>query len=585
MNGVNTRGSAIASESGDRVKELEEKAACYGARVGGEALLSFVALLFVFSWLRLLLAASFETTSNVSIACAFLVSAILQQVSLPKNLGWLQRGLVFLFFALLLTASLILSSALLDTSYDGQMYHQAAVLELALGWNPLYSAEISANQLGLGMERIAFLIRHYPKGLWIAASAVVETTGDVKSGKAVHLLVFFGMSLLAYAELRLRFEEGFKKGRTLFPLVFALLLLLNPIISSQFFTYYHDGVIGALLVALFFLYLRILRTDSGISRFLALISAVLLFNIKFTATVYLLLFFLFATVYLFLVKHSKAKKVLDLVLATSVLGLLVFGYNPYVSNFKEFGTPFYPVSSYPLSGITPANETLIKDQLPGDFVSANRFEKLASSLFAQSENVFRPKQSTAKLPFSVSAEEWRSFENPDVRLGGFGPLFALSLLLSLLFGVFLLKAQTQSILPGVLFCSLLLFSTLINPEAWWARYVPQLWCFPLVVIFLGLKHAPRPYFGGLLLLLLLVNGLGVAGVSIEKQVSRSGELTEQLETLSEEKLLINFSDFRSNRLWLQQFSVEFLEVEELTCENPHSLLYSKTRYCRAGEKP
>jgi hypothetical protein len=66
----------------------------------------------------------------------------------------------------------------------------------------------------------------------------------------------------------------------------------------------------------------------------------------------------------------------------------------------------------------------------------------------------------------------------DVRIGGFGPLFGGIVLLML--AALIIGGRGPTWEGGVLIF-LLFICTVINPEMWWARYVPGLWLVPVLI--------------------------------------------------------------------------------------------------------
>ncbi len=111
--------------------------------------------------------------------------------------------------------------------------------------------------------------------------------------------------------------------------------------------------------------------------------------------------------------------------ATFIVATFV-GWHPYVTNTVSSGHPFYP-----MAGVGALD---FKPFLPQGFERMNRFEKLAASVFSTSSNgiwipdeagkVHGVVEARLKLPFFISEEELSVFKAPDVRLGGFGPLFS-----------------------------------------------------------------------------------------------------------------------------------------------------------------
>jgi hypothetical protein len=78
------------------------------------------------------------------------------------------------------------------------------------------------------------------------------------------------------------------------------------------------------------------------------------------------------------------------------------------------------------------------------------------------------------------------FVYTDVRVGGFGPLFSGICLLTLIIIILITYYCHKNYITVnnyILFlCFLIFLTVIINPESWWARYVPQLWLIPLLIL-------------------------------------------------------------------------------------------------------
>ena len=70
-----------------------------------------------------------------------------------------------------------------DVSWDGQVYHQPAVLALAGGWNPLHDGPLS-----LAERPDNLWINHYPKAAWVAQAILLRLTGSLEAAKGLQLL-------------------------------------------------------------------------------------------------------------------------------------------------------------------------------------------------------------------------------------------------------------------------------------------------------------------------------------------------------------------------------------------------------------
>ena len=97
-----------------------------------------------------------------------------------------------------------------------------------------------------------------------------------------------------------------------------------------------------------------------------------------------------------------------------------------VQNLLGFGNPFYPSLG---SDGRFALERLVSPQRPDGMQERSRGTRLVLSTFARSDGSSEPPR--LKLPWSVDRSELDAFVHPDVRSGGFGPLFALALVAAL----------------------------------------------------------------------------------------------------------------------------------------------------------
>jgi hypothetical protein len=178
-----------------------------------------------------------------------------------------------------------------------------------------------------------------------------------------------------------------------------------------------------------------------------------------------------------------------------------------------------------------------------------------------------------KLPFTVSRTELQQFASPDVRFGGFGPLFS---------GALLLALATLALLPwprrrlrvcvGLLvLAGSILVSVLAFSEAWWARLAPQLGLLPALIALAGML-ALRPRWQGwvpraLLVTLCLNSGL-VLGAHAVLAVRQSAAAQRQLDMLRAARTPVAVSDldgFPGVRYRLERAGVAFYETQSLPC--------------------
>lgn len=261
------------------------------------------------------------------------------------------------------------------------------------------------------------------------------------------------------------------------------------------------------------------------------------------------------------------------------LALAIMGFHPSVTNTIESGNPFYGVL-----GEDRIIDTLT--QRPADFEDLNQVDMFFRSVFSTSANppCSSSKSSERKIPFSIDCPaEAKAFQSIDLRTGGFGPLFSGVLVASLILSVVLALATRRikewAIAAGL--SMLLLLSSVIHPEAWWARYVPQFYLVPVIFTILILLRGESKQgqrlcsYSGIFLIGTLLTNAAISASSYFPFVSQQSESIErQLSTLQSSHQVggrtyeVLFGAFRSSRLRLQKRGIPFYELGQV-----------ESRYC------
>jgi hypothetical protein len=506
----------------------------------GITVLLFAGLTFVLGWLWL---AAGGTIGPALAPVAALAALALAGRRWPVALGFLG----------VLGGSLLVAALFYDVSWDGQAYHQEAVLALAQGWNPLREGHLPAARFD------NLWINHYPKAAWLIEAALLRATGQLEAVKGLTLMLGAAAGLLSYTVLRARAPRWLA-------LAAALVLAGHPVLLAQGWSFYVDGMLAALLTAL--LVLAVLPREPLV-RAAEVAALVLVINLKFTGLVYAAVIVLAHT----LLVARQWRWAVPALLA----GTLVLGFDPYVRNTLERGHPFYPIAGpRPVDLLTPhQSPSLLRQPRP---------VRLALSIFARSSEGSRAPE--LKAPWSVRADELEAMSYEDTRIGGFGPLFAAALLAALL----LLPALRPS-RPVLVVGAAVLASTLINPGLWWARYVPQLWLVPAGLLALA-AAAPAPgrwlRAGRVALLALLLANQGlVLGAQIDRHQDLSRAIDEQLVVLRRASvagpLSVSFKSFDALAARLRAQGVPFQLGG--TCSAPLRLVASPAEVCLAGTPP
>ncbi|WP_246157265.1 hypothetical protein [Sneathiella litorea] len=273
-------------------------------------------------------------------------------------------------------------------------------------------------------------------------------------------------------------------------ILFSGIVVANPVLLTQIQTHYVDAplyLVGASLI--FFLISDAFSRDR--TAFVGAISCVIiLINIKTSALYFtpLILFGGFLVeLYIFREPSEPMRRVFQWIgkrgmyygLA-GVFGILVIGYKPYVTNVLDHDNFFYPPSAEIMDKNTPVN---VQEPMSSPM-------KFLIGMLARTEHnrygipVEAP--INIKIPGTFTLAEFKA-PDFDIRRGGFGPLFSLALLASLLsiLASRLAIIREELTLPQRKSCGIALFGfillgmTIFFPEPWWARYVPFLWLTPI----------------------------------------------------------------------------------------------------------
>ncbi|MGG1659095.1 hypothetical protein [Brevibacillus sp. NRS-1366] len=526
----------------------------------GMTLLLFMAGIVLSTSILFLLGISVSAISfwvAVAAALASLAGGIAAFVSTRRK-AWFCSLLAGL--AVVVGSSWYISAHTYDLSFDGQTYHQEAIFLLTDGWNPVHDQPLaSLNPKPVEkMDNKEILtafhlwINHYAKGPWMLDSVMYKLTNQIEIGKIFNLLLIAASFFFSAAAMLTAIPE--KNGRAV---LVSLLAALNPVVVSQATSYYIDGQLGSLMLIICALGYLLFKRYHWLILLTLCASLMLLAQIKFTALVYAVLLGCSLLVLFFFFDRQKNWKNLFGWLAASLLiSVVIVGYNPYITNTLSKGHPFYPLQGRGAVDIMTSNS-------PHDFKEIHSLHKLGISLLAKSENIASPNETTLKWPFTVTLGELKAFYAPDVRVAGFGPFFGGAILLTCLLLILVLTSDRAKAKPLLLICGLLLLTVIINPESWWARYVPQLWFIPILIAIAGweAKKKATRYISRILVGILLANMLLVGTAHTVGQFMINSYAKNQLQEIKDngKTMLVDFHHFNAVRVRLQEAGIPFVE--------------------------
>jgi len=407
----------------------------------------------------------------ISLLCSFTLTFCFSYRNI-KNFGF--SVLLFLFICLV---SFFLSINFYDVSWDGMGYHQETIVKLANGWNP-FKEQIFDNRYNASVD-YAQWINYYQKGIEINQAVIYKFFGKIEAGKLVNFLLFFATALLSFDVLSL-FIKNF-----LSMLLLTVLVIFCPIVSVQLFTYFIDLIYYlSLLITLCSIILFIHSTDKKYLYLFGFMSVVLC-SMKFSTLPTFGLLVIASLLYILREKKQLFKPFF-------FSGVFIFfctvltNYHPFITNIQNDKHIFHPILG------KEKVETIISTNTPREVMGKSKLAKLYYSTISESSSRFidnEKKPFKTKLPFTLNRSEFEDLHWPALRLSGFGPLFSgaslVSIIILLAYPFFLKKTDHErkkkaGIVYYILF--FILLSVFVNPELWWARFVPQLWLVPVLAL-------------------------------------------------------------------------------------------------------
>ena len=388
----------------------------------------------------------------------------------------------YLFISLIISLSitfisLFVANAFYDMSWDGLWYHQTAIYQMSHGWNPNY------DPLHEFTPHLRDWLRYYAKGPWYFALAIFATTNNIEMAKAEVLIAFVLLFITCFALLT---DLGQKKRNAA---IIAALIALNPVITCQLVSYLVDGLMISFLIIFIAAMINWFRKPSLLFVLIAISSAVLCINSKFTGLVYICFFMAAGGIFLLIKKRKLFLNYIIIQTVSIIIGVLIFGWNPYVTNTICRGNPFYPMlgsSAYPsLSAME--QDPIELYETPPNMRGKNRFIRFTYAIFGRpgAYPAYPGPDALLMLPFDIGWKDFSIYYFHDVRISGFGPLFSGAFLLSLILLAFVLFQKNSHRLFIILLYTAIILSLLVSQHTWWARYGPQLWLLPIISISAG----------------------------------------------------------------------------------------------------
>ena len=365
---------------------------------------------------------------------------------------------------------------------DAEFYHRPASMLMAHGWNPVFDSTAEAVESfrkpneGMRVWHVAYL----PRAFWIFGALLYRTVGFVEAADALNILTcvlsFFMLSRLLARVLGM---SGVTRHAT------AVLLAASPAVVALMFGGSSDSTFYSLF--LIATSAATLYLATGGIQWLAFVVAAfpLIANLKFTGVVccgFVTLVYLVGCLLQWRSGRAGIELPVKWLLAvTASIGLAaVIGFSPYVTSWVRYGGPFYPAHTFD-------KRVPVSNRITEDFLSMNEDAKRMGHL-GRLGYAYLSESITLSL-YGKGADGGRFAPKFDVSggVGGFGPVFRFAFVLSLV----LLPLARVGLLGYLLACILL--TVVVQPTMYvgYARYVPQLYAFPLLVFLAAARR-----FGG-----------------------------------------------------------------------------------------
>jgi hypothetical protein len=213
--------------------------------------------------------------------------------------------------------------------------------------------------------------------------------------------------------------------------------------------------------------------------------------------------------WLFLAVKKDWQKVVRLTivgLSAVFFAVGVIGASSYVKNYTQHGSPLYPLVGSNAADIMTHNQ-------PASFGHKSGPHKFLEANLSSTGNLSYSESLTKddiapKVPFTIDIRELQVLgSDPDLRQAGYGVWFGGILVLSGIVGGWLLfrgrkdRAQWPLVLLPV---ATVAVTALAFDNSWWARYLPQLYIVPVIVL-VCLMHLRGKLVANVLAFLLLFN--------------------------------------------------------------------------------
>ena len=354
-----------------------------------------------------------------------------------------------------------------DPAFDSNWYHQPGIYLLSHGWNPIYEH----HSMKLVDESSRMWVDHYAKGQETICASIVAFTGNMEMGKLGNF--FLPLSSLFFTILALSkvFEDWSKKKVG----ILAFVIAFPPVIWNQILSYYIDfNLYSIVLIA--FCSMILYREDKVkfLTIFVCLLA--LAISVKFNMLMWFGLLYLSFIVYFWKQgKRGMVGKIVSYGIGATIVSILTFSFNPYITNTMDHHSPVYPL----MGG--QAHVDIMSIVEPESFDKYNNLEKILVADFSRPTT--GSQSQVYQFPYGgYPLKNLTACGSVDAKLGGAGLFWIDALLLALLVFGFARGHKTKRG-KGMIALSLAFFATqFLVPGGWFYRYVSYIYLVPILLL-------------------------------------------------------------------------------------------------------
>lgn len=387
--------------------------------------------------------------------CGFSISAAILPLAFVaamlcverKNVRRKKSLIIYCVTLTLIFVSIVVAAVTSDFSYDGNFYHQSTVVYLAKGWNPYHDLEAP--------QELLLWSVHYAKALEMISATIVTVTGSLESGKAVNLMLILATGLIVYGF----WNNDLGRRSKIESAVAATVTACNPVAVCQSLTFYIDYAKYCYLVFSIVWLVRLCRARRNRAEAAIWLLGIVCLAIgtKFNAFFEEGLTLMAAMLWMLCIRDFRNFFRIAAIGLTGLLaGAFIIGYHPYVTNWITVGHPLYPLMG-------EGSEDIMTGVTPVMFADGSRIVNFFVSL---------------AIPAVPGVES---------RMGAFGPLFIVMLLLAIV--MIARRWRTKSgVISYIAVCCVA--SCFIFEQTWWGRYVCQVWLLVPLAMYAAVVERP-----------------------------------------------------------------------------------------------